>query len=234
MKINFKFLLVTILFAALTSCSEEQIIAETENQELLANIKLKSAQQNQTEGYFNILDYNIAGLAAWLSNSNPDDNIKLMSARLNNYDIVLVQEDWNYHDDLTKDINHAYQTSHSGSMGVGDGLNRFSNYYFRIHERKGWDDCYGYFDHGSDCFTPKGFTFARHFVNDKLTIDIYNYHADAGRSDEDMIVKKKNFKQLIEKIEKWSAGNAVVIAGDANSLYKCGREESAPAYSGRR
>ncbi|MCS1351847.1 endonuclease/exonuclease/phosphatase family protein [Mechercharimyces sp. CAU 1602] len=177
----------------------------------------------EDEGSFTLLNYNVAGLWAPLSGSNPDKNTKKISALLNNYDIVTVQENFNYHDELVSKVDHPYISKHDSVLGfgtgTGDGLTRLSMFKFKDFKRKEWKNCHGYFDQGSDCLTPKGFTFARHEVSEGVFVDVYNVHADAGRNKDDLKAKEKNFKQVLEKVEKWSEGNAVIIAGDFNSTY---------------
>ena len=55
------------------------------------------AENNNT---FSVLSLNVAGLPAILSSSDPAENTVQMSPLLNNYDIVSVQEDFSYHNDL--------------------------------------------------------------------------------------------------------------------------------------
>ncbi|MDP5276478.1 endonuclease/exonuclease/phosphatase family protein [Chengkuizengella axinellae] len=172
------------------------------------------------EGEFSLLTYNVAGLWDPVSSSNPATNTILISPKLNDYNIVLAQEDFNYHDDLIKKVNHPYLSSHSGTMGFGDGLSRMSNYPITDFKRVDWNDCNGIFDDANDCLTPKGFTFARHELSNGVYVDIYNLHADAGGSNDDKATRKKNFQQVLSKIEQWSDGNAVIVAGDFNSKYK--------------
>ncbi|MFS1514338.1 hypothetical protein VQL36_18200 [Chengkuizengella sp. SCS-71B] len=187
---------------------------------ILSNQFTSPVQAHKAEGEFSLLTYNVAGLWDPVSQSSPATNTILISPKLNNYDIVLAQEDFNYHSDLIEKVNHPYLSSHSGIMGFGDGLSRVSMFPFTHFTRKEWNDCYGVFDSGTDCLTPKGFSFARHEVSDGVFVDIYNLHADAGGSQNDKDVRKKNFQQLLSKLNEWSTGNAIIVAGDFNSKYK--------------
>src|SRR3954464_1761273 len=49
-------------------------------------------------GQFRLLTYNVAGLPQVVSPSTPRQNIPLVSPLLNAYDVVLVQEDFSYHE----------------------------------------------------------------------------------------------------------------------------------------
>lgn len=49
-----------------------------------------------SEGSLTVLSYNVAGLPNLISSSNPLVNTKLISPKLNDYDIVNVQENFAY------------------------------------------------------------------------------------------------------------------------------------------
>ena len=56
------------------------------------------------DGYFNILSYNVGGLPEIISSSKPSKYTKLISPKLNDYDVVNCQEDFGYNDDLTSKL----------------------------------------------------------------------------------------------------------------------------------
>nr|WP_233571204.1 hypothetical protein [Nocardiopsis sp. Huas11] len=49
-------------------------------------------------------------------------------------------------------------------------------------------------------------------------VDLYNVHANAGVSDRDLAARRANLTQT-RFVERHSAGNAVVVAGDTNTRY---------------
>ena len=100
------------------------------------------------------------------------------------YDVVNVQEDFNYHSYLYAADTHPYRTATSGGAGIGDGLNTLSNdaYDADDFERDRWNSCQ--LDSG-DCLTPKGFTFMRVRLAEGGYVDFYNLHANAGTSSGD-------------------------------------------------
>src|SRR5262249_4645301 len=109
-------------------------------------------------GAFGVLTYNIAGLPDGLS-SAPTERAAATTAigqRLGPYDIVHVQEDFNYHANLYAADTHPYRTPTSGGAGIGSGLNTLSGipYDADDFERVQWNSCQ--LDSG-DCLTPKGF-----------------------------------------------------------------------------
>ena len=139
---------------------------------------------------------------------------------LNAYDIVLVQEDFWYHELLIQDLSHPYQSEPMWEepdwLNMGDGLNRFSIFEFGEVYRVTWVECNGDLDCASDCMTTKGFSMARTKFPGGLTVDIYNLHMDAGRCDGDYLARDKGMDQLIDYIKDFSEGNALLVAGDFN------------------
>jgi hypothetical protein len=174
-------------------------------------------------GEFNLLTYNVAGLPTIISKANGQNgerNNPLISPRLNDFDIVLVQEDFAYHKLLVEDVLHPFisKFKKKGFFRLGDGLNTFSKFPINGYARKTWAKCNGIFQgkSGSDCLTPKGFTIATFEIKPGLFIDIYNLHGEAGDLEKDDRAREINFKQLINFIEEQSFGRAVILAGDFN------------------
>lgn len=177
-----------------------------------------------------VLTYNVAGLPLGLSSSTPEFNTVLISPLLNAYDIAAVQEDFGFHDDLVSAANHPHQSVKDTTdspdsialgveLGLGDGLNRFSNSAFASLQRVTWDMCFGVFDNGADCLAPKGFSVARHEIEPGAFVDIYNFHADASDDTEDLAVRRGQMRQLVAFAQTFSEGRAVIMLGDTNSRY---------------
>ncbi|NUR01508.1 MAG: endonuclease [Streptomyces sp.] len=172
-------------------------------------------------GSFNVLSYNVAGLPAAV-NSAPtprESSTTAIGQRIAPYDIVHVEEDFNYHSYLyAADTAHTYRTPTSGGAGIGSGLNTLSKipYDTDDFERVHWNSCQ--VDSG-DCLTPKGFTFMRERLAEGVYVDFYNLHTNAGTNDGDEASRADNLKQLTAFINTHSAGNAVVVMGDTNTRY---------------
>ncbi|RYP13799.1 hypothetical protein DL767_010578 [Monosporascus sp. MG133] len=181
----------------------------------------------QTVGDFSVLSMNTAGLPAFLQgNDVPGDkaeNHRMMGVKFveYGYDIINVQEDFNYHADLYSTASLPYRTPTSGGVPFGSGLNTLSLHPFTDMTRVKWNDCSNI--DGADCLTPKGFTLVRVLLSSgsegSAYVDVYNIHADAGVTNADLVARASNLHQLSEYIDTWSAGNAVIIAGDTNSRY---------------
>ncbi len=180
---------------------------------------------------FELLTYNVAGLPAALSGSEPDVNMPLIGERINDYDIVLVQESWltfdepdapatTYHQILLDASNHLFVSDSleqprgtdpdRPTAQLSDGLNRFSNFEIGDVERNRWNQCG---DASADCLSLKGFSVSTVDI-DGAEVDLYNLHLDAGR--EDFAVRADNVAQLIAHIDANAAGRAVIVGGDFN------------------
>ncbi|WP_421120886.1 endonuclease/exonuclease/phosphatase family protein [Aquihabitans daechungensis] len=198
------------------------------------------------EGEFRLLSYNVAGLPAEISKEHPDVNIPKISPLLNDYDVVMTQEDFdwwkpdglaskadftNYHDRLRADTTHEFQTEqHPGAeavgidieadrpnMELGDGLGVLSRFPISDTERIPWDGCFGEFDSGaSDCLAMKGFLVTRLELADGVEVDLYDLHGEAGGGPEDQALQAEDFEQLAAYIEEHSAGRAIILGGDTN------------------
>ncbi|MER5450618.1 jacalin-like lectin [Streptomyces sp. NPDC002766] len=172
-------------------------------------------------GSFSVLSYNVAGLPESLSSASTprDTSTTAIGQRIAPYDIVHVEEDFNYHAYLyAADTAHAYRTPTSGGAGIGSGLNTLSKipYDTDDFERVHWNSCQ--VDSG-DCLTPKGFTFMRERLAEGVYVDFYNLHTNAGTNDGDEASRADNLNQLTAFIKAHSAGNAVVVMGDTNTRY---------------
>lgn len=171
-------------------------------------------------GAFDALTYNVAGLPDGLSSAGPPrvESTTAIGQRLGPYELINVQEDFNYHADLYAADTHAYRTPTSGGAGIGSGLNSLSAYAYDTDdfERSGWTSCQ--IDSG-DCLTPKGFTFMRVRLADGVYLDEYNLHTNAGTNAGDEQSRAANLTQLSAYIATHSAGNAVVVMGDTNTRY---------------
>jgi endonuclease/exonuclease/phosphatase family metal-dependent hydrolase len=175
-----------------------------------------ASAQAVTSGSFSVLSYNIAGLPLGIGDGDPETNTPIIGSRLGSYDVVHVQEDFNYHAALYGADNHPHRTPTSGGVPFGSGLNTLSNFPFEDFQRVTWDDC----SSGSgDCLTPKGFTFMRARLAEGVWVDLYNLHTDAGVESGDLAARRANLAQVTAFIQSHSAGNAVIVYGDTNTRY---------------
>lgn len=167
-------------------------------------------------GSLEAVTYNIAGLPAGLSSSEPTRFIPQMAPFLNAYELVLVQEDFAYHDLLVDGMEHPYRSEPAEPVQqpVSDGLNRFGVHPMGPLERIRWADCNGILDQGSDCLSEKGFSVAVSELDRRASVTVVNLHADAGSSAGDVETRADNFAQLGARIA--SIEGPVIVAGDTN------------------
>jgi endonuclease/exonuclease/phosphatase family metal-dependent hydrolase len=171
-------------------------------------------------GTLRILTYNVAGLPDFISGSNPEVNIPAIGALLNGYELVLVQEDFWYHDQLAAGAMHPYRSESSVASPVawamGDGLNRFSRFPFEDLVRVAWGACNGVLGAENDCLTTKGFSAAMTALRPATSLCVYNLHMDAGGDDGDVDARRQQAEQLANDLATRCAGLAVIVAGDTN------------------
>ena len=127
---------------------------------------------------------------------------------------------------------------------IADGLNQLSDFPFAGLQRHMWSECFGEFavaaletildalgldgpvedaglgdavDGGAaDCGAQKGFTVSRMRLGERVEVDVYNLHADAGGDPRDAEARRSNYAQLARFIRVFSAGRAVIVGGDTN------------------
>lgn len=168
---------------------------------------------------FNVLTYNVAGLPDLISSGNPATNTPLISPILNNFDVVSVQEDFAYHNQLISQVTHPHQTPHSGNVPFGDGMNFLSRFPLWETTRYKWNESSGLLDNGSDQLTPKGILYSSMELAPGYFVDIYNLHTDAGSDEASYNARRSNMLQLATLINQRSIGKAVIVLGDTNSRY---------------
>lgn len=197
-------------------------------------------------GELSVLSYNVAGLPAEISEENPKQHLPLISPLLNDYDVVITQEDFdwwgelaagfdfvNYHERLRADATHEYRSAKHPGPGVvgldttkrpapevGDGLGVLSRFPIEGNTRVPWTACFGGFDTSDggagDCLAMKGFSLTRLTLADGAVVDLYDLHGEAGGSTTDQALQADDFAQLADYVTSHSTGNAVILGGDTN------------------
>ena len=180
---------------------------------------ISSSFSKDYDGVFKILSYNVGGLPEIISSSKPSKYTKLISPKLNYYDVINVQEDFAYNKELTSQLIHPYMTEFSGNIPFGNGLMTFSKYPLYMFKKIKWKDTHGIIVDGADQMIPKGFTFNSLEIKPGYFIDIYNIHTDADCDEKSMACRRSNMAQLAEYIKNTSEGKAVIVFGDTNSRY---------------
>ena len=165
-----------------------------------------------------MLTYNVAGLPEGLSPSQPERFIPQISPKLNRYDLVLTQEDFTYHHLLVADADHPFISEPKEEIEsfINDGLSRLSQSPFNDFQRERWDECNGGLDSGNDCLADKGFSVAEHVLDEGVEVVVYNFHADAGDSPDDVTARTAQYAQITAHARLRAEGKALILAGDTN------------------
>lgn len=170
------------------------------------------------------VNYNVAGLPFGVfQGENVKANLAVSGKYLsqNNFDIVAIQEDFNYHKNLVDNMSgFNYQTIHTGAIPGGDGLNIFTKDMPIYNEtRVAWNESSGILADGSDELTPKGFVYTVIDIGNGIYVDFYNLHADAYGGEGSKAARTSQYKQLAEFIKARSAENdrPVIVTGDFNN-----------------
>lgn len=177
-----------------------------------------------TEGSFDALTYNVAGLPDELS--TPDvpsaERMPQIADLLDEFPIVGLQEDFvaeNHELLLATEHTEAQWfdalTSDWGAV-VGSGLTMLARDvevidYFEEH----YTGCNGIVDAASDCLASKGFQVLRVSLGGEM-LDIYNTHHEAGGGEADNAVREDQVAAIIASMDGRSAGLAVLLMGDTN------------------
>lgn len=206
-------------------------------------------------GEFSFLSYNVAGLPQEVSGEQPSTDIPLISPLLQDFDVVVTQEDFdwwqpaidgldfvNYHTRLRAENDFPYETEqHPGPeavgidveadrpiMMVGDGLGIMSRFPISDVDRVPWPDCYGGVDTGAgDCLAMKGFAVATVELADGVTFDLYTLHAEAGEGPDDQPLQEEDFEVLADYIVEHSDGRPIILGGDTNLHLEEGHDQQA-------
>ncbi|NNE74034.1 MAG: M20/M25/M40 family metallo-hydrolase [Acidimicrobiales bacterium] len=189
-------------------------------------------------GEFTALTYNVAGLPAPLSGSDPEANTPIIGPLLNDYELVLLQESWQtpepngldplrvYHEILAAASTHSFQSVPAEqplgtdpsrpTAQLADGLNRFTRFWSDPVERVAWTECNGVLDGASDCLAFKGFSKSVLGLGGGTEVDVYNLHVEAGGDAADEALKAQDLAELAAYINANSSGRAVIVGGDFN------------------
>jgi len=175
-----------------------------------------------------VVTYNVHGLAAWIAGDDPAGRMPSIGRRLSAYDLVLVQEDFRYHDALRAQLpQHTTARGNSGRWGQsriagllnGAGLAAFARVppgCVQEIVRTAYEVCSGWIRRANDCLASKGVLGLRIRLSEKTSVDVYTTHLDAGVAPADLDARQRQLEQLATQIERTSTGRAVIVAGDFN------------------
>ena len=164
------------------------------------------------------------------------------------YDIVCMQEDFNYHGVLTPWLEDNYLFDEwSGAVGIDlpdkkidflhlqneqfdcDGLGAFWKKGISLSsaERVAWQELFGKFSHCNDELVKKGFRRYEMTLANGISLLVYNMHMDAsddldeleGKAGPDRAARLSEWEQLKEDVLAHLDTRPIIIMGDMNSYY---------------
>jgi endonuclease/exonuclease/phosphatase family metal-dependent hydrolase len=178
----------------------------------------------QVAAEFDLLSYNVHGLPSWIAGDAPELRTPEIARLAEPYDVVLIQEDWSYHDLLAAGTTHDTVERGNGSRFAiaewlplfgGSGLTLLARTDVTGSDHGHYSACSGWLGGANDCLATKGWLRVRlRFGSHE--VDLYNTHLDAGESDEDRAARRVQLDELAAAIEAKSADVPVVLAGDFN------------------
>lgn len=159
------------------------------------------------------------------------------------YDIIGVQEDFYYHDELTRYLDNPYHWGMVQHFNMGnlpwfhldgltfdtDGLCQFwkKHHLLQGEDAVKWNDAYGRTDHANDALCNKGFRRLELKMDGGRQIVIYNMHMDAsddadelsGADLPDKMARWNQWRQLRNYVLPRLDDRPVIVMGDMNSYY---------------
>ena len=214
---------------------------------------IAGAQSQQAER-FSIATLNIDGLPqkVLVVNVNADGPGSAGTVRIGKYlmkksfDMVFMQEDFNYHEELTAMLEDEYQLdAWSGDVGIDghkidflhlqnerfecDGLMGCWKKGLNVTDgaRTAWADGFGKFSHCNDLLATKGFRRYEVTLTSGTQLVVYDLHMDAedeldteeGKAGADRAARMNQLKQLRDDIMSKLDERPVVVLGDFNCFY---------------
>jgi len=139
-----------------------------------------------------VLTLNVAGLPDFLtSQDNPEMRSFHIAQRAREWDVVAYQEDFYYSKWL--DYLDGFDTTVRGTKWhkwayvwtwlKKSGLTIKTNWSTQEPVFLAFEKCYGYRNHGSDCWVPKGVLCMRMLTPGGVVVDFCNTHMDAGNKE---------------------------------------------------
>lgn len=181
---------------------------------------LKDTAALETSGDLRVLTYNVHGLPGAITGDDTAGRLSQISSRITDHDIVGLQEDFDAdnHASLVAASTHRTGLWFDDTLPdrfYGSGLGLLADAPLIEHVHQHYTTCHGTIDAASDCLASKGFQAARVQFGD-TTLDIYNTHLEAGGSSADDDARAAQVEALVDALQGWSAGEAVIFTGDFN------------------
>lgn len=220
---------------------------------IISILMLWSASGIADDTVFTVATLNVDGLPAdigpiQINPDGPGDEMWRVGTYLaqKGYDIIGVQEDFNYDEDLRNPLEATHNHGEwQGEIDLGiekifdvlflgghfetDGLRMFwrKQHILESEEMVAWNDSYGKFDHCWDAIVAKGFHRCEMTLSGGERIVVYDMHLDAstdydeagGYDRGDIEARRSQWIQLRDEVLAHLDSRPVILLGDMNSLY---------------
>lgn len=194
-----------------------------------------------------VLAYNVHGLFRTIAKDRPRDRMPTIAWLANRYDVVLFQEDFEYHHVLAAQMNGSVGVRGNGmgwdprrvavkvllapvaifiphfSPPYGAGVSTFVRENLVVADdvtRRSYGACVGWFGANGDCWANKGFLRVEVRTSGGAEIDFYNTHLESGAGDDSAQTRIEQLDMLADEIEARGPERAVVVAADFNADFK--------------
>lgn len=184
-----------------------------------------------------VLSYNTHGLRGTFVDDAPEARFPAIGRLINAYDVVLLQEDFAYHQSIATSAEHAIRRRGNpqdrnpiadllapivcGDCGAGlSTLIDLQESSLLAEHREAYDDYSGWFDARKDAWVTKGLLALRVRLPGGAVVDVYNSHLDAGKKPKrvrDHQTRERQLAQLERAIRDFSGSGALILAGDFNA-----------------
>jgi hypothetical protein len=173
-----------------------------------------------------LLVYNTHGLPAVFSKDDPVRRFPEIGKQIRRYQLSLLQEDFAHHEALLDSLPKSSVAVRGNKSRFslcpfcsGSGLTMISDLQqeWKLEiQAEAFNTCSGWLRGLNDCFATKGFQLSRMETPSGKRFFVVNTHLDAGRNASDRQARKNQLKQIVAKVQKEAAGEALIIAGDLN------------------
>jgi len=205
-----------------------------------------AAPATDVQGGFSVLSYNVHGLPPLFADDNPSERSPTIGWLANRYDVVLFQEDFEFHSELRRQM-HGKASVRGPGMGsdlrrilakvllfpfaalmphfsppYGAGITALIDRHLLVdnsRQRKSYGVCDSWFRGNADCWANKGFLKVAVGGSGGWEVDVYNTHLESGANQAAVRVRRRQLDILATAIEKNSSGRAVIVAGDFNIAF---------------
>lgn len=193
----------------------------------------------------NLLSYNIHGLFRFAASDHPVERMPTIGWLSRAYDVMLYQEDFEYHRDLVRQLDAHADFTGNGVGGspwrilakalavpitmwiphfsppYGSGVSTTVGRRFEVAETSThiYEACDGWLGSNFDCWASKGYLRVRLRLTNGGEVDIYNTHLESGSDKGSTKARRDQLEELASDVERLSPTQAVIIGGDLNLSY---------------